>query len=229
MKKEYEKVLKQSTILLVEDNVELRGKFRSILNTYVENVYEASNGEEAIEIFNKVNPTILITDYKMPIINGLELVIFVRRVNKEIPIIVVSAYTDIDALVDFTSLHLLKYLIKPIDFKQLNVVIEKCAKELVEKGLIEVKFNDNIFYSFSQKCVLKDTKNISLTPSEIKILELLIQNKKKLVSFDMIEKELNSDEPLSNTNLNNLIYKIRKKTGINSIKNIPKIGFKLTG
>jgi len=225
MKKECENILRKTTILLVEDNLELRIKFRNILSTYVEEVYEASNGEEAVEIFTRLNPTILITDFKMPIMNGLELVVFVRRINKDIPIIVISAYTDTDALVSFTSLHLVQYLIKPIDFKQLNIVLEKSAKELMNRGLIEVKLNDNTFYSFSQKCIIKDGENISLSPSEIRFLELLLENKKKLVSLDMIEYEVYDNEAFTNSAINNLVSKLRKKTGISTIKNIPKIGF----
>jgi DNA-binding response OmpR family regulator len=225
MKKECENILKKTTILLVEDNVELRRKFRNVLNTYVEKVYEASNGEEAVEIFSKFTPTILITDFKMPVMDGLELVTFVRRVNKDMPIVVISAHTDIDALVGFTSLHLIQYLIKPIDFEQLNIVLEKCAKELLEKGLIEVKLNDNNFYSFSQKCIIKDGENISLSPNEIKFLELLIENKKKLVTMDMIEYEVYNNQAFTNSALNNLVSKLRKKTGITTINNIPRIGF----
>jgi len=225
MKKECENILKKTTILLVEDNLKLRKKFRNILNTYVEEVYEASNGEDAIEIFTKFNPTILITDFKMPIMNGLELVTFVRRVNKDMPIVVISAYTDTDALVNFASLHLMQYLIKPIDFNQLNIVLDKCAKELLDRGLIELRLNNDTFYSFSQKCVIKNGENISLSPSEIKFLELLIENKKSLVTIDMIEQEVYDYQTCSNSALNNLVSKLRKKTGITTINNIPKIGY----
>jgi len=225
MKKKCENILKKTTILLVEDNLELRKKFRNILNTYVEEVYEASNGEEAVEIFTKFNPTILITDFKMPIMNGLELVTFVRRINKDMPIVAISAYTDTDALVNFASLHLMQYLIKPIDFNQLNIVLDKCAKELLDRGLIEVRLNDGTFYSFSQKCVIKNGENISLSPSEIKFLELLLENKKSLVTIDMIEQEVYDYQTCSNSALNNLVSKLRKKTGITTINNIPKIGY----
>jgi len=225
MKKECENILKKITILLVEDNLELRKKFRNILNTYVEEVYETSNGEDAIEIFTKFNPTILITDFKMPVMDGLELVTFIRRVNKDMPIVVISAYTDTDALVNFASLHLMQYLIKPIDFMQLNIVLEKCAKELLDRGLIEVRLNDSTYYSFSQKCVIKNGENISLSPSEIKFLELLLENKKSLVTIDMIEQEVYDYQTCSNSALNNLVSKLRKKTGITTINNIPKIGY----
>ena len=225
MKKEYEDILKKTTILLVEDNLELRVKFKNILKTYVEKVYEASNGEEAIELFNKVNPNIVITDFKMPIMDGLELTTFIRRISKYIPIVVVSAYAEKEALVKFTSLNLVQYLIKPIDFEQLNNALDKCAKELIDNGFIEMKLDDDIFYSFSQKSIIKNNQTISLSPNEIKFIELLLNNKRKLVTIDMIEYEVYDNEVVTDSALNNLVSKLRKKIGIDIIKNIAKTGY----
>lgn len=225
MEKKHEELLKKTTVLLVEDDHKLRSKFKMILSTYVENVYEASNGQEAIEMFTQKKPNFVITDFKLPLIDGLELTTFIRRLDRKIPIIVVSAYTEKDALVKFASMNLVEYLIKPIDFDHLNYLLEKCAKELIENGTIEVKLGKYSTYSFSQKHLIKDDKLISLTPNEIKFLELLIEHKKKLVTLEMIEYTIYENEVLTDSALNNLVSKLRKKIGADIIKNIPKTGY----
>ena len=227
MEKKYEELLKKTTVLLVEDNDELRKKFKLILSTYVEEVYEASNGQEAIDIFIQKKPNFVITDFKLPLIDGLELTTFIRRLNKHIPIIVISAYTEKESLIEFASMNLIQYLVKPIDFDHLNRLLEKCAQELLESGLIEVQLTKNSIYSFSQKHIIKDDTYVSLSPNEIKFLELLIQHKKKLVSLDMIEYEIYENENFTDSALNNLVSKLRKKIGADIIKNIPKTGYLL--
>ena len=192
---------------------------------YVSTVYAASNGDEAIDIFNNIGPNIIITDFKMPSTNGLELTTHIRKTNKDIPIVVISAYTDKKALVEFTALNLVKYLVKPVGFEELDRVLEECAKELIENGLFEVKLNDTTLYSFSQKCIIRDDQNISLAPNEIKFLELLLNNRKKLVSNEMIEYEVYNSEAITDAALNNLVSKLRKKIGLNNIKNISKTGY----
>jgi len=228
MEKKYENLLKKATVLLVEDDEELRKKFKIILSTYVYKILEASNGQEAIDIFLKEKPNFIITDFKLPIIDGLELTNFIRKIDRHIPIIVVSAYTEKDSLLEFTSMNLIKYLTKPIDFQQLNSLLEKCAKEIIENGLIEVYLDENCIYSFSQKLIIKDNNYISLAPNEIKLLELLIENRNKLVTIEMIEYEIYHNEFFSDSALNNLILKLRKKIGTNIIKNVPKMGYLLT-
>jgi len=93
---EYKIVLKNSTVLLAEDEKNLRESFAKVLMLYVGNVYTASDGENALEVYKTKKPNIIITDIKMPKINGVDFIKKIRQENKNIPIIVTSAYTDKD-------------------------------------------------------------------------------------------------------------------------------------
>lgn len=227
MEKKYEDLLKKTSVLLVEDDEDLRKKFKLLLSTYVSEIFEASNGQEALELFLEKKPNFIVTDFKLPIIDGLELTSFIRKTNKNIPIIVISAYTEKESLLEFASLNLVKYMTKPIDFNQLNSILEKCAKDLVYYGLIETYLGENCIYSFSQKSIIKDNQHVSLTPNEIIFLELLIKNRKKLVTLKMVEYEVYNDDVYSDAAINNLVSKLRKKIGSNIIKTIPRTGYQL--
>ncbi|MDR3593271.1 response regulator [Clostridium sp.] len=82
---------KQKNILVVEDNSSVRKFIRLILENANYNVYEASNGEEGIEVYKKLgNIDLIITDIYMPKKTGLELVIELRKENNDKNIIIFS-------------------------------------------------------------------------------------------------------------------------------------------
>jgi DNA-binding response OmpR family regulator len=226
MKKKYEEILDKSTILLVDDNENLRKRFKEVLSIYVDTIYEASNGEDAIELYNKYNPNILITDVKMPIMGGLMLTRLVRKLNNDIPIVIISAYHEKELLLDFISLNLIEYLVKPVDFNQLSNVLSKCAKVILDKGLIEVQLTKICTYSYSKKSLLIDNKIISLTAKEISFLELLIKNKNKLVTKNEVEYTVYNSEEMTVSAINNLVLRVRKKIGSSKvIVTINELGF----
>lgn len=230
MNEYYKQLLKKVTILLVEDEEQLRKKFKSVLEMYVDTVYEASNGEDALEIFKLKSPHIIITDVKMPVMDGLMLTGIIRELDEKVPIVVISAFSEKGMLIDFISLNLVQYLVKPIDFEQLNEVLLKSAQILEKNGMVEFRLNDDTVYSFSKKILIKGSQNkkhVKLAPKETALLELLIQNKTKLVSKELIEDEVYNMEPMSVSALNNLTSKLRKKIGENKILTISGFGFML--
>ncbi|MEA3353164.1 MAG: response regulator [Campylobacterota bacterium] len=222
----YNDILKKCTVLVVDDEDKIRSKFKQALELYVENVIEASNGEDALDLFYKEKPQIVITDVKMPIMDGLMLTTIIRKANDKIPIVIVSAHSNKELLLNFISLNLVEYLIKPIDFEQLKEVLYKCSKIVDKNGLIEVKITDSCFYSYPNKSLLIENNTIQLSPKEIKLIELLIENRNKLVSKDLIEQTVYEFDQMSESALNNLVLKARKKIGNSrSIVSISGLGF----
>ena len=225
MEKKYKDILKKSSILLVEDNVKLRKTFKEMLLIYVDFIYEASNGDDALEIFSRERPNIIITDVDMPLMNGLLLTNLIRKMNKEVPIVVVSAYNDTNLLLDFISQNLVNYLVKPVDFEQISSVLQSCAKIILEKGLIDVTLTENAIYSYSKKSLIVNDELIPLAPKEILFLELLLKNMNVLVSKETIEADVYNHEFMSASAINSLVSKLRKKIGANIITNVSTFGY----
>ncbi len=84
-------------VLLVDDHPEVRAILRAVLARFYPNatVAEASNGAEALLAFGQQQPDLIITDYQMPIMSGLELVDTLRRQGATMPILVLSSDTSI--------------------------------------------------------------------------------------------------------------------------------------
>jgi len=227
METEYDYILKRSSILLAEDDVGLRDTFKKVLLLYVSRVYEASDGIEAYDLYGKHSPDIIITDIKMPKMNGLELIKKIRENDRKTPIIVTSAYADQELLLESIKLSLVEYLIKPIKESSLSKALEESSKALLATGAKQttVALNENCVYDFANKTVITETNSIKLTAKEIKLFELLIKHKGALVTKKSIENMLYEHDEVPPSALKNLVFKLRKKLICDIVKTVGKLGY----
>lgn len=224
----YLDVLSKSKILLVEDENELRKSFKKVLSLWVKDVYEACNGEDAILMYQKYFPDIIITDIKMPKINGLEFIQMIRDTNNDIPIIVTSAYTDKDFLLKSIKLSLAEYLVKPIQEKDLENALISCAKKILEKHPTLIKVSNELTYDYQNKCFIDSNDNKTmLTAKESELIEFLLKHKGTLMSKVDIEDHLYLYDDAPPSALKNLVFKLRKKLKYNVIEGMGKLGYKI--
>jgi DNA-binding response OmpR family regulator len=110
-----ESVLKELKILFVEDEVNISKLLKDALSDYFYSFTVASDGIEGLEKFKNINPDIVITDIMMPNLDGLEMTKEIRTINEDIPIIVLSAFSDKEKLLKAIDIGITKYFIKPFD------------------------------------------------------------------------------------------------------------------
>lgn len=225
------KIIKEHlNILYLEDEKAIREKLKEALELIVSNVYDCENTEEANLILKNKRIDIIISDINLKDESALDFIKNIRKAYATIPIILLSAYTEKNYLLEATKLKLVDYLVKPIDFKILNNAIENAAQELIDYGNYIVDFENNTSYNVLHKKLLsKDTnKELTLTAKEIELLEYLISNSNRVLSHDEIKNKLWVDAyEITDSALKNLINKLRKKVGKESIKNISGVGFKI--
>jgi len=225
MKNKYEIVLKNSSILIAEDEKNVRESFEKVLSLYVKTVYAAVDGEEAYELYEKYSPDIVITDVKMPRLNGIELIKKIREKNKTIPIVVTSAYTDQDYLLESIKLSLVEYAIKPMKESDLNRILENSARILLEYSKTIIPFGEDSFYDYTNKVFIYDGKKVTLTQKEVEFFELLLAHRGDLVTKQDIEDKLYIYEEAPPSALKNLVFKLRKKLPSNIIETRGKLGY----
>ena len=117
MKKEYLNKLKSLTILYAEDEIGIRKNIADSLSYYAKEVYEANDGEEAYELYLEKKPDIILSDIHMPKINGIEFVKKIRSLNREVPVIMITAHTDKEYLLEAVELHMEKIYRKTCRFR----------------------------------------------------------------------------------------------------------------
>lgn len=114
-------ILKNMSILYVEDEKDLREVTHEILKSFTKNQYIAENGQEGLEPFKKYekNIDLIVTDINMPILNGLEMAKEIKNINPNIPIIITTAFSNKEYLLESIDIGIDKYVLKPIDIAKL--------------------------------------------------------------------------------------------------------------
>ncbi len=111
--------LKKLTLLYVEDDVDTREELAMMLQSCVAELHVACDGQEGLALFIKHRPDIVVTDIQMPIMTGLAMSADIRRLEPAQPIVVVSAYNDVEYLFRAIELGIDHYVTKPISVERL--------------------------------------------------------------------------------------------------------------
>jgi two-component system response regulator VanR len=226
----FNKILKSLNILYIEDELNIRINIKKTLTLFCENVLDVENISSAKEILQKNRIDIIICDINLPDCDGIEFIKELRKTDKTIPVILLTAYTDKKYLLEATKLKLIDYLTKPIDFKSLNNALQRCVQEILDNSRYVISFRNNIQYNVSHNRLIDNNKEeeIHLTSKELDLLNFLIKNNNRVCSADELKFSIweNSLEA-SDSALKNLLNKLRKKIGKESIINNSSIGYKL--
>ncbi|WNL15753.1 response regulator transcription factor [Aliarcobacter cryaerophilus] len=217
--------LKKLNILYVDDDEVLCSSTKNILSPLFNNVFIAENGEEAIEIFDNQKIHIVMMDVKMHNLSGIDVAKYMRDKDKNIPIFLVSSYTDVNELIEAIKLDLVDYIKKPFTFEKLLSTLFECLDKMKLKGNLKHILGENIFYDELSKKVFINNKDILLTKSEVKIIETLIKKRGQMVTYLEFINIL--DRELSESALKNIVYRLRSKLEGNSIKNLYNVGYML--
>jgi len=215
------------SLLYVEDEVSVREMAVEYLELFFVDIYTASNGEEALEIYNDKKPNVIISDIEMPKMNGLQLASLIRKKDLTTPIIITTAYTSVEYLLEATELNLIKYLVKPIKEEKLEEALKICFERLASSSPSVVALTDKYLYDTFNCTLQYEGKIVELTTSQIKLLNLLIKNKNRAVSYVEIENHIWYDRVMSKMALRSLIYDIRRLISKEIIENISKTGYKI--
>ena len=131
--------MKNSTVLYVEDNKDIADEVAFFLRAQVKELWIAYDGEEGLALYKKHQPNLIITDIQMPKMNGIEMIRSIRAQDQYIPIIVTTAFSESDYLLNTINLQVSAYLIKPLSLKDLLMSIARVVEPLRLKRELELK------------------------------------------------------------------------------------------
>jgi len=219
------RALKELKVLLVEDEEKLATLLKNAIGDSFYSFRLASNGEEGLEMFKTISPDIIITDISMPRMDGLEMSKKIRELDADIPIIILSAFSETDKFLNAIDVGVVKYLIKPVDPDELLEYISSLSEKL-ESKLIELV--DGFTFNRTKNSLYKNARYISLSKNESKFMELLLQSRsdtKNIVDEETIKKSIWENEEVSSDRLRTFIKRLRAKTSKNLVLNIKGEGY----
>ena len=215
------------TLLFVEDESMIRRIAVSFLRPYFLEIHEAEDGVEALELYNKHKPDLIITDIEMPNMDGITLCKEIRKVDKITPIVITTAYTNTEYLLEAVSLNLIKYLVKPIEEEPLFESLRFCFEHIEEQNPSMIKLSKTHTFDVLNHTLIENGKLITLTESQYKLLSILIKNQGRIVSYEEIENFVWFDKVMSSDALRSLVRDVRKLIGKEAIANISKYGYRI--
>ena len=218
---------KNIKILYVEDDEIARENGIEYLQNFFEQIYEASDAIKALQLYEKYQPDIIITDIQMPKLNGLEFVKRIRQKDKKTQIIIITAFCDKDYLLKAIELGLVKYLVKPVCEKEFEEALFLCVNSLQNNESNIIKLDENSYFDIFNKNLLINEEIIKLRTKEILFLELLIKNKNRYVSYEEIENYVWSDSVMTKDALKTLVKNIKIKISKDLILNLTNSGYKI--
>lgn len=131
------KRLQGITILHVEDDPIIQLHMRTILEAHADAYHTAGDGEKGLKAYTTHRPDIVITDIRMPAMNGLEMAARIREQSPHVPIIVTSAYSDTDFLLEAIELGVDKYIVKPFNQDNVLQTVARIADDILSKRRYE--------------------------------------------------------------------------------------------
>ena len=215
------------SILIAEDEKELLNSMVEYLELFFENVYRAEDGLTAYEIYKKEKPDIIISDINMPRLDGLSMIEKIRQKDLETKIIITSAHSDKEKLMQAIGLHLIKYLIKPVQSDKLKELLLSLVDELRQKRN-RVTLKEAFYWDKTTNKLFHEEDEVSLKPKEQKVLELLCSRVNQSISAIDIYNFLYDDQPerdFSSDAITSLMKRIRQKLPKETIKSSYGVGY----
>ncbi len=225
MKNDFINKLNAFSVLYVEDEDGIRNNIFEILQHLFKEADYAKNVSEAYIKYLELKPDLIITDIKMGAETGIDLIKKVRKSDSKTRIIITSAHTDLDYLLQAVELHLIKYIIKPITQDKLIEALETFVNSYNSEKVYNLI--PGWVFDSSKAIVSNGQEEFSLTKKECSFLKLLL-TKNRIITYEELEGNIWDDDSVMTSNAMRLFVKnFRKKLPENFLKNIQGVGYKL--
>jgi DNA-binding response OmpR family regulator len=214
-------------ILYLEDEYALRVSVEEFLFDLGYEVESFNNGDDAFDAAYSKSYNLLILDIKVPGMDGFEVLKALRDRDIMTPTLFVTSLTEVDSLATGYELGCCDYIKKPYDLKELQIRVEHALKSEclnAKKELIEL--DDTYKYDTKRFILLEKEREISLTKTQKRILELLIKNRGSVVGISQFQSEVWGGD-IEPTNIRMGINQLRKKFKSEIIENVRGLGYKI--
>jgi len=212
------------TILYVEDDAEIRHYISSFLSRYCKSIYACDSAEKGLILYKENHPDILILDINLGAMSGVDMATYIRLKDKKTRILITTAYTNKEFMLQAVELELTRYLVKPVTNDDLVTALEKCWTEI--EGEKSIDLGDRCIYVRDLAHILYKGNKVSLRHKEVELLELFITHEGEVLRYAFLEQTVWQDIPMSKDAIRSQIRNLRQKLPENILQNVSGLGYK---
>jgi DNA-binding response OmpR family regulator len=199
-------------ILVVEDDHAVQKALKRLFESEGFAVEISADGKAAVEAFRKTIPSAIVLDLRLPLMSGRDVCREIKQQSPSVPIIVLSATTDVSDKVLLLELGADDYVTKPFSPRELLARVRAALRRAVRKDSGELVTFDGISVDFAKMEVTREGDPVALTAQEFKTLRFLIQNAERVISRDELLNEVWGYQNYPSTRtVDNHILKLRQK------------------
>jgi two-component system, OmpR family, response regulator MprA len=197
-------------ILVVEDDQDIAEVLRRTLRQEGHEVRSANDGEEALTAAAEFMPDLVILDLGLPKLDGVE-VLRRLRADDDVPVLILTARTDLDDRVEGLDTGADDYLVKPFERQELLARMRALMRRRPPRGAATLVLGD-LRLNPATREVARGERDIDLTAREFELLEFLMRNERLVVSRERLLEEVWGYDPLAMTNtIDVFISNLRRK------------------
>jgi DNA-binding response OmpR family regulator len=199
-------------ILVVEDDPAVQKALKRMFETEGFTVEVQANGQSALESFQAVPPAVIILDLRLPKLSGGDLCRMIKAQAPTLPIVVLSAASDVSDKVLLLELGADDYVTKPFSPRELLARVRAALRHTSRRTNVGLVSFDDITIDFKKMEVIRDGKVVVLTAQEFKTLKFLVGNPDRVISRDELLNDVWGYQNYPSTRtVDNHILKLRQK------------------
>lgn len=201
-------------ILAVDDNENMRTLLQIILEQAGFEVVTAASGEEALTVMRRRGvPHLALLDVNMPEMSGFELARSIRETS-DMPVIFLTAVDHEGMVVEGLERYADDYIVKPFHVNELIARVQRVLRRVDNfnyRADPVVNIDDRLQINFSAQEAIVNGEPVPLTPTEVKLLEILVNNRGRVIPTDRLLQRIWPTEQASEDRLYVAIYRLRQK------------------
>ncbi len=148
-------ITQEKRVLLVDDEEDIRTVLAITLTDMGYTVLEAENGEKALAVFREESPPIVLTDIKMPCMDGIEILKTIKQENPDTEVIMITGHGDIDIAIKSLKYEAIDFITKPISSEALEISMKRANDKILTRRLLQ-QYTANLENLIRQKSMLQD-------------------------------------------------------------------------
>ncbi len=201
-------------LLIVEDDLPTRNLLKHALSSAGYDVSAVPDGPTALHHLQRHGlPHLVMLDLGLPLMDGFELSERIKKMG-DVPIVILTAEDDEDSIVRGISEYAEDYMIKPIKPRELTARIRRVLSRISDFSYTaepSIQVDSSVAIDFSNSCLHIEGVSVSLTPIEIKLLSVLVQNAGRVVSAEQLCARVWPSEEVFEETLRVHMFRLRRK------------------